>query len=137
MADPQFETVETFKARHGNLDSDEEIAVIELLRDATELILLAAEGSEAGWVTDPAAAITAGDVPRRIRQVCDAVAFRAFDNPSALAQMSSQDQSASYVRGQTPDAVFLTGDEYESVLTAAATSSFRAMTLVSPYSGDA
>ncbi|MDG4769005.1 hypothetical protein [Solwaraspora sp. WMMD792] len=111
----------------------EEDRALALLQEASELIRDAAEKD---WVNDAGTALV--DVPRRVEKICLAVAYRAFDNPKALVQKTIADLNQSYDRARVHggDAVYLTDAEKKSVRRAAAASSFRSVTLVSPYSGD-
>lgn len=122
-----------FEARYGTVDdAADQAAVEELLDDAQALILDVADGSDAAWVSDPESA----DVPRSVLRVCRDVAYRAWSNPDALSQMSMGNTALSYTREGIADALFLTAREQKTIVTAASQSSMRAVTLVSPYSGD-
>lgn len=105
-----------------------------LLVEASELIR-----DEAGmdWVTVDQTALDG--VPRRVEKICLAVTYRAFTNPEALGQRSIGDSSKSYDRARVPggEAVYLTESEKRAVKKAAGGSTFAAVTLTSPYSGDA
>lgn len=119
-----------FEARHGDVPELEQDKVGTLLADATELILDTAEGSDADWVLGEEGAA----VPAKVVAVCVAVAYRAWTNPNALARQALG--QASYVfRGDVPDAIYLTDREARIIRKASARSTFRAVTLESPYSG--
>lgn len=103
-----------------------------LLDEASELIRDVAGKT---WLT---AANALDSVPRRVASICVASAARAFENPHGLTQRSIGDSSKSYDRAgrEGGEAVYLTDVEERNVRKAAGTSSFVAVTLVSPYSAD-
>jgi hypothetical protein len=78
-------------------------------------------------------------VPSRVEKICLAAASRAFTNPEALTQRTIADSSKSFDRSgrEGGEDVYLTDAEERAVRKAAGGSSFRAVTLESPYSGDA
>lgn len=124
-------SLEDFKVRKApDLAEESESMVEALLSDASSLILAEAALSDETWVTEQT------DVPAVIVSICVEVAYRAWSNPDALAQSSMQDTSLSYVRGGTPDALFLTDAERRTIRRVATLSSAVEVTLVSPYSGD-
>jgi len=134
MADlPPLATVEQLAVRLGyTLEGAEADRALGLLVEASELIRDVA-GED--WVGEDG---QLSGVPRRVEKICLAVAYRAFTNPEALNQRGIGDSSKGYDRAGVGggDAVYLTKSEREAVLKAAARSSFTAVTLVSPYSGD-
>ncbi|HZN75886.1 MAG TPA: hypothetical protein VFC00_30010 [Micromonosporaceae bacterium] len=81
---------------------------------------------------------TAATVPPRVEKICLASAKRAFENAEGLTQRSIGDSARSYDRSRREggEVVYLTDGEQRVVRRAAAASSFVAVTLVSPYSGD-
>lgn len=97
----------------------------EVLDEASELIRDVAGET---WVDDTGALT---GVPRRVRLICLAAAFRAFGNPEALTQRSIGDSSKSYDRSQREggEAVYLTKEEKAAVRKAAGTSSLVSVTL--------
>ena len=119
-----FATVADFEDRHGVLPDDEIDKVAAFLDDATDLILDIAPDA---W--------TAEDVPRGVKAICIAVAYRAWSNPDAAAQVSMGDVSISYTRGGTPDAIFLTKAEESRVRRASGGSRMVSVHSVSPYNG--
>lgn len=110
----------------------EAIRAADLLADASDLILDEAGAAGAEWGDTLA-------VPRRVAAICVDVAYRAFVNPEALGQRSIGDSSKSYDRAglQGGEALYLTDEERKAVKRACGGSGLRAVTLVSPYSGDA
>lgn len=126
-----FATVEDFEARHGEVEEAQAEIVETLLGDASDLIVAEVEGSEAEWATDEEV-----DPPQTVTAVCVRVAYRAWSNPDALAR-SEIDDIAAWYRAMGPDALFLTDLERRALRRIAGLGgSFRATTLVSPYSGD-
>lgn len=87
------------------------------------------------WVDADTGALQ--DVPRRVARVCVESAYRAFGNPEALSQRGIGDSNKSFDRAKREggEAVYLTKQEEDDVLAAAGSSSFTAITLVSPFSG--
>lgn len=125
-------TVEEFAARHELDDADEEL-VEALLADASAVVLAEVAGSSAEWVT------RAGEdepprPPKVVVSVTIEVAYRAFSNPDALAQARVADIAHSW-RAEIADALYLTKEEKRRLRRAAGRSSFRSMTMVTPYSG--
>jgi hypothetical protein len=104
-----------------------------LLDEASELIRDIAGKT---WLVTGTNALDA--VPRRIARICVASAARAFDNPHALSQRTTGDRTTSYDRSglQGGEAVYLTEQEEIDVRRFGTRSSFRSVTLVSPYSAD-
>lgn len=103
-----------------------------LLDEASELIRSVAGKT---WLT------TTNDldnVPRRVSRICVAAAARAFENPHGLSQRTIGDRAVSFDRAQREggEVVYLTDREEEDVRKAAGYSSFAAVTMTSPYSGD-
>jgi hypothetical protein len=88
------------------------------------------------WVDTDTGALQ--DVPRRVARVCVESAYRAFGNPEALTQRGIGDSNKSFDRAKREggEAVYLTKREEDDVLAAAGSSTFAAITLVSPYSAD-
>lgn len=125
-----FAKLADFTLRHGSVDSDEEDRVTALLTDASALIAAEVEGSEPAWLIDEDAA-----VPGLVVAVTVEAAYRAWANPDALGETRIADIGHAW-RGQLPDALYLTAEEKRRVRRSAGIGSFRAMTLVSPYSGD-
>jgi hypothetical protein len=129
---PPLASVEHLGRKLGYVPEESERDRAEtLLDEASELIR-----DKAGktWVTDEGALES---VPRRVRLICVASAYRAFTNPEGLTQRSIGDSSKSYDRTSREggEAVYLTDDEIRSIRKAAGTSSLVAVTLESPYTG--
>lgn len=105
----------------------------DLLDEASELIRDVAGKT---WLVTGSNALD--DVPRRVRSICVAAAYRAMGNPEGLSQRTIGDSSKAYDRAgrEGGEAVYLTTDEERAVIKAAGGSSFVAVTLTSPYSGD-
>lgn len=125
---------EDFDARHGPVGPGQEARVEALLEDASSLVLAAASGSAEGWVLG-AGESGAPDPPPPVVAVCIAVAYRAWNNPGGVKSETLGAHSVAY-RGDGPDALWLTKQERRIIRQAARLSSFRAVTLASPYSGD-
>jgi hypothetical protein len=104
-----------------------------LLDEASEMIRDAAGKT---WLVEGTNALD--DVPRRVARICVAVAYRAFMNPEGLTQRSIGDSAKSYDRTSREggEDIYLTEDEERAIKKAAGGSTFRAVTLVSPYSAD-
>lgn len=139
MADlPPLATAQPLGIRLGYPDGEfptaaEAARALALLVEASELIR-----DEAGmdWLNVDQTAVE--NVPPRVEKICLAAAFRAFDNPGALNQRQIGDSSKGYDRAGVPggEAVYLTDSERRAVKRAAGGSTFTAVTMVSPYSGD-
>lgn len=112
-----------------------------LLEEASELIRDVAGMT---WVDETTGTLT--PVPRRIRMICIASAFRAFNNPEGLTQRSIGDSSRSYDRSKREggEAVYLTAAEEKSIqkeaggvagglVTATLVSGYDAGSLVDPW----
>lgn len=130
---PPLASLQQFSSRLGYTPEGAEADRAEaLLDEASELIR-----DEAGedWVDSDSALKS---VPRRVEQICLAVAYRAFVNPEALTQRSIGDSGKSYDRSRREggEAVYLTEAERRAVKRAAQSSSLTTVTLVSPFSGD-
>ncbi len=99
------------------------------LADASELIR---DTAGENWVDD--SGVLTG-VPRRVAQICVAVAYRAFTNPEALSQRTIGDSSKSFDRARREggEAVYLTDAERKDILKAVGSSGMVSVTLVSPY----
>ncbi|GGK89203.1 hypothetical protein [Mangrovihabitans endophyticus] len=112
---------------------DEATRATGCLVDASELIR-----DEAGktWLNEAGDEVE--DVPPRVQRICVAAAYRAFANPEGLSQRSIADSSKSYDRTgrEGGEDVYLTDREIRAVRRAAGGSSFAAVTVVSPWSGD-
>ncbi|HEX6685758.1 MAG TPA: hypothetical protein VF062_23485 [Candidatus Limnocylindrales bacterium] len=138
MADlPPLATAEQLAVRLGYAGGDfptqaEASRAEALLVEASELIR---DEADEEWVD---ANNELEDVPRRVEKICLAVASRAFMNPEALTQRGIGDSTKSYDRSRREggEAVYLTEAEKESIRKAAGSSSFTAVTMVSPWSGD-
>ncbi len=105
----------------------------DCLVEASELIR---DEADKTWLNDAEDAVV--DVPPVVERICLAAAFRGFDNARALTQRSIGDDSKSYDRAGVEGGaqVYLTASEKQRVRKAAGGSTFRAVTLTSPYSGD-
>lgn len=123
-----------FEARHGDVDDEDRVSV--LLGDASALILAEVDGSEAEWVEAAIAEASGFEFPQEIVSVCVEVAYRAWSNPDALARAEVGDVSTYWRSGLPPDAIYLTDRERRVIHRGAGTSSFRAVTLASPYPPD-
>jgi hypothetical protein len=117
-------TRDDFEARYGAADA----TVEAWLADASTLIRAEVAGSEVDWVTDDES-----DVPDAVKVVCISVAYRAWSNPAALSRNQLGAAAVSY-RDEAPDALYLTDHERSTVRGAARLTTFRSVTLVSPYS---
>jgi len=135
MADrPPLASLALFSARLGYTpQGDEESRATACLVDASELIRDVA-GED--WLNGDETAVVG--VPQRVEKICIWSAKRAFENTEALSQRTQGDRSQSYDRARREggEAVYLTDAEQKAVIKAAQGSSFVAVTLVSPYSGD-
>lgn len=135
MADrPPLASLALFSARLGYTPTgDEASRATACLVDASELIRDVA-GED--WLNDGETEVV--DVPQRVEKICLAVARRAFENPDAYSQRTTGDRSVSWDRAKREggEAIYLTNAEEKAIIKAAAGSSFVAVTLVSPYSGD-
>jgi len=130
---PPLASLQEFSARLGYTPEGVEAERAEaLLDEASELIR-----DEAGedWVDSDSGL---GLVPRRVVKICLAVAYRAFVNPEALTQRGIGDSNKSYdrTRREGGEAVYLTEAERKAIRRAAGASTFTAVTLTSPYSGE-
>ena len=105
----------------------------QLLIEASELIR---DEAEKDWVTGDPPQLSG--VPARVESICLAAAARAFDNPDGLTQRSIGDSNKSWDRAgrEGGEVVYLTDREKRSIRKAAGGSTFTAVTVVSPYSGD-
>lgn len=126
-------TLSDYETRKGDVPDSQESIVEALLDDASALILDNA-GSGAEWLEADAEEEDHG-IPRSITAVCVAVAHRAFTNPTAVASKALGSASYTY-KGDEPDALYLTDREIRTIHNASSRSSFRSITLVTPYSGD-
>jgi hypothetical protein len=101
-----------------------------LLEEASELIRDVADKT---WIDDVTGDVSA--VPRRVRMICIASAFRAFTNPEALTQRTIGDSSKSFDRAKREggEAVYLTDSEKKAIQGAAGTSGMVQVTMISPY----
>jgi hypothetical protein len=99
-----------------------------LLEEASELIRDVA-GTD--YVNADA---TLAAVPRRVRMICVAAAFRAFGNPEGLSQRSIGDSSKSYDRTgrEGGEDVYLTAAEKDSIKSSTG-GGMISVTLVTPY----
>lgn len=114
----------------GYTPEDEEADRAEhILSEASDLIR---DTGGVDWVDDNG--VLSG-VPRRVAQICVAVAYRAFTNPEALSQRTIGDSSKSFDRAKREggEAVYLTEAEEKAVQKAAGTSGMVSVTLISPY----
>lgn len=111
-------------------EGDEASRAEHILDEASELIRDTA-GND--WVDD--SGVLSG-VPRRVAQICVAVAYRAFTNPEGLSQRTIGDSSKSFDRARREggEAVYLTDGEEKAVQKAGGASGMVSVTLVSPYS---
>lgn len=123
--------LDDYEDRHGDVDSADVEVVETLLADASSLILDVAEGSEEPWALEEESAT----VPGSVVAVCVAAAYRAFTNPNALSRQALGMASYTF-KGDIPDAMYLTDREVRLVRKAGRRSTFQAVTLESPYSGD-
>lgn len=136
MADrPTLATAAKLYEKIGYTPTGGELArAADCLVEASELIR-----DEAGetWLNEAEDAVV--DVPPIVERICLAAAFRGFDNARALSQRSLGDDSKSWDRAGVEGGaqVYLTPTEKRRVRAAAGGSTFQAVTLVSPYSGDA
>ena len=122
----ELASVQDFEDRQGPSDG----RVEALLTDASSLILSAAAGSSAEWVTTEGAV-----VPDAIIAICVQIAYRAWSNPDALSSESLGAHSRAWAdRGG--QALRLTSQERKDVRRVAGLGSFQASTLSTPYSGD-
>lgn len=114
-------------------DGGELTRAADCLVEASELIR-----DEAGvtWLNETGDAVV--DVPAIVERVCLAAAYRGFDNGRALSQRALGDDSKSWDRAGVEGGaqVYLTPTEKRRVRKAAGGSTFQAVTMVSPYSGD-
>jgi hypothetical protein len=124
-----FATVDDYTARHGAAD---EGTITELLADASSLILDAIEGTSAAWAVEEVPDDVA--VPRTVTSITCQVAHRAYMNPGGLSRQQLGDASQSF-NSDTPDALYLTDGERRRLKRVARASTFRAVTMSSPYSG--
>jgi hypothetical protein len=113
---------------------DEATRAADCLVEASELIR---DEAEKTWLNDAETAVV--DVPASVERICLAAAYRGFDNARALTQRSLGDDSKSWDRQGVEGGaqVYLTATEKRRVRKAAGGSTFAAVTMVSPYSGDA
>jgi hypothetical protein len=134
MADrPTLVTVEYAFARRGGTPTGSELTRAEaLLVDVSEEIR---DIAELTWLNDAETEVEG--VPYPVQAITRAATVRAFDNPEGLSQRSIGDSSKSYDRSgrEGGEVVYLTRREEAAVRKAAAGSSFRSMTLVSPWNG--
>ena len=100
-----------------------------ILSEASDLIR---DVAETDWVDDNG--VLSG-VPRRVAQICVAVAYRAFNNPDGLTQRTIGDSSRSFDRAKREggEAVYLTEAEEKAIQKAAGASGMVSVTLVSPF----
>jgi hypothetical protein len=128
---PPLATVEDLRRKLGYLPEDSERDRAEhLLDEASELIR-----DKAGVTWTNAATGALESVPRRVRLICVAAAYRAFTNPEGLTQRTIGDSSKAYDRAKREggEDVYLTEAEVRTIRKAAGTSSLVSVTLVSPY----
>jgi hypothetical protein len=120
-------------ARPEDFDDEERDRGEFLLDEASELIRDVAGKS---WLATGTNALV--EVPRRVARICVAAAARAFENPEGLTQRVIGDSTKGYDRTgrEGGEVVYLTDEEERAVMKAAGSSTFVAVTLVSPYSGD-
>lgn len=118
-----------YEARFGSLAEGEDDIVETLLRDASELILEAVEGSEATWVKDEKA-----EVPRAVIYTCVSVVRRELQGGGGISREQLGEYAVSY-RTNGPTNLELTTSERRIVRRAAGLSSAQAVTLESPFSG--
>lgn len=135
MADrPTLATPEKLYEKIGyEPDGAEATRAADCLVEASELIR---DEAEITWLNDAGTAVV--DVPPVVERICLAAAFRGFDNARALSQRTLGDDSKSWDRAGVEGGaqVYLTPSEKQRVRKAAGGSTFRAVTMVSPYSGD-
>lgn len=132
---PPLAAFEKLSAKIGYVPEDSERDRAEaLLDEASELI------RDVAGKTWTEANGELQEVPYRVRSICVAAAFRAFDNPEGLTQRSIGDSSKSYDRTgrEGGEIVYLTDAEEKAIRKAAggSTGGMVSVTLVSPYSGD-
>jgi hypothetical protein len=136
MADrPTLATADKLYDKIGYIPTgDEATRAEDCLVEASELIR---DEAEKTWLNTGGDAVV--DVPPAVERICLSAAYRGFDNARALSQRSIGDDSKSWDRvGVEGGAqVYLTPTEKRRVRKAAGGSTFQAVTLVSPYSGDA
>jgi hypothetical protein len=110
-------------------EDDEKVRAENDLADASELIR---DTASKDWVDDNG---VLSDVPRRVAQICIAVAYRAFTNPDALTQRTIGDSSRSYDRAKREggEAIYLTDAEKKAIEKAAGASGMVQVTMTSPY----
>lgn len=128
---PPLATVEDLRRKLGYLPEDAERDRAEhLLDEASELIR---DKAGVTWVNSTTGALES--VPRRVRLICVAAAYRAFTNPEGLTQRTIGDSSKAYDRAKREggEDVYLTEAEVRTVRKLAGTSSLISVTLVSPY----
>lgn len=120
-----------YEDRHGDVDGTDAELVQTLLEDASALVLDVADGSEEGWALEEEDAV----IPGNVVAVCVAAAYRAFTNPNAVSRQALGMASFTF-KGDIPDAMYLTDREVRLIRKAGRRSTFQAVTLESPYSGD-
>jgi hypothetical protein len=128
---PPLATVEDLRRKLGHLpEGDERDRAEHLLAEASELIR-----DKAGITWADATTGALQTVPRRVRLICVAAAYRAFTNPEGLTQRTIGDSSKAYDRSKREggEDVYLTEAEVRTVRKAAGTSSLVSVTLVTPY----
>jgi hypothetical protein len=128
---PPLATVEDLRRKLGYLPEDTERDRAEhLLDEASELIR---DKAGVTWTNATTGALES--VPRRVRLICVAAAYRAFTNPEGLTQRTIGDSSKAYDRTKREggEDVYLTDAEVRTVRKAAGTSSLVSVTLVSAY----
>lgn len=119
-----------FEVRHGPLASDEEERVDALLEDAEALAELELGVFPEGWVgEDP-------KVPAAVKAVCIQVAYRAWENPDAVAREQLGEVARTYRGTDQADALWLTKNEAKLIRKAAGKSSLTSIPVETPYSGD-
>lgn len=131
---PPLASVDDLSRKLGYFPEESELDRAEhLLNEASELIR---DKAEKTWVNASTGALES--VPRRVRLICVAAAFRAFTNPEGLSQKSIGDSSKSYDRTEREggEDVYLTEDETDTVRKAAGLSSLVSVTMTSTYSAD-
>ena len=128
---PSLATVEDLGRKLGYVPEDTERDRAEhLLDEASELIR---DKAGVTWTNATTGALES--VPRRVRLICVASAYRAFTNPEGLTQRTIGDSSKAYDRTKREggEDVYLTEAEVRTVRKAAGTSSLVSVTLVSAY----
>jgi hypothetical protein len=119
-------SLQDFKERHTGADD----LVEGLLADASSLIRSAVRGSDAAWVSGDA------EAPDEVIATCVQVAYRAWSNPDALSSEALGAHTQAWA-DRSGEALHLTKAERRTVRGAAGLGSARAVTLVTPYSGEA